>query len=99
MRRVRVLCGAVVVCAALELMGQAAPVSPKLGETEPSLMMPEGASFDIGADGNFLVDGRPRFLIGNLYYGGFGHDMKATDYLDTGHLNYQVPPGWWVDNN
>ena len=28
-----------------------------------------------------------------------GHDMKSTDYLDTGHLNYQVPPGWWVDNN
>jgi hypothetical protein len=27
-----------------------------------------------------------------------GHDMKVTDYLDTGHLNYQVPPGWWVDN-
>ena len=28
-----------------------------------------------------------------------GRDMKTTDYLDTGHLNYQVPPGWWVDNN
>ena len=28
-----------------------------------------------------------------------GHDMKTSDYLDTGHLNYQVPPGWWVDNN
>ncbi len=28
-----------------------------------------------------------------------GHDMKVTDYLDTGILNYQVPPGWWVDNN
>lgn len=27
-----------------------------------------------------------------------GHDMKTTDYLDTGHLNYQVPPGWWPDN-
>ena len=27
-----------------------------------------------------------------------GHDMKATDYLDTGHLNYQVPPAWWIDN-
>ena len=77
MRRVRVLCGAVVACAALELMGQAAPVSPKLGETEPSLMMPEGASFEIGADGNFLVDGKPRFLIGNLYYGGFGADTLA----------------------
>ena len=28
-----------------------------------------------------------------------GHDMKVTDYLDTGYYNYQVPPGWWVDNN
>ena len=28
-----------------------------------------------------------------------GHDMNVTDYLDTGHLNYQVPPGWWIDNN
>ena len=28
-----------------------------------------------------------------------GHDMKVTDYLDTGHLNYQVPPGWWIENN
>ena len=27
-----------------------------------------------------------------------GHDMKVKDYLDTGHLNYQVPPAWWVDN-
>jgi hypothetical protein len=27
-----------------------------------------------------------------------GHDMKTTDYFDTGHLNNQVPPGWWVDN-
>jgi len=28
-----------------------------------------------------------------------GNDMKVTDYLDTGYLNNQVPPGWWVDNN
>ena len=28
-----------------------------------------------------------------------GHDMGVTDYLDTGHLNYQVPPTWWIDNN
>ena len=28
-----------------------------------------------------------------------GQDMKVKDYLDTGRLNYQVPPGWWVDNN
>ena len=25
-----------------------------------------------------------------------GYDMKVTDYLDTGHQNYQVPPGWWA---
>ena len=28
-----------------------------------------------------------------------GHDMKVTDQKDTGHLNYQIPPAWWVDNN
>ena len=27
-----------------------------------------------------------------------GHDMKITDPLDTGHINYQMPPAWWVDN-
>ena len=27
-----------------------------------------------------------------------GHDMKVTDYRDTGHLNYQIPPEWWIDN-
>ena len=25
-----------------------------------------------------------------------GQDMKVTDYLDTGHLNHQVPPSWWM---
>jgi hypothetical protein len=27
-----------------------------------------------------------------------GHDMKVTDYLDTGHVNHQVTPEWWIDN-
>jgi hypothetical protein len=27
-----------------------------------------------------------------------GHDMKVTDYLDTGHLNNQVSPSWWQSN-
>ena len=94
MRRVRVLCGALVACAAFELMGQAAPASPKLGETEPSLMMPENASFEIGADGNFLVDGKPRFLIGNLYYGGFGADTlaKGPGYGDEYAWIYESAP-------
>ena len=27
-----------------------------------------------------------------------GHDMKVTDYRDTGHVDYQIPPSWWIDN-
>ena len=27
-----------------------------------------------------------------------GHDMKAKDYRDTGHVEYQIPPAWWMDN-
>jgi hypothetical protein len=27
-----------------------------------------------------------------------GHDMKVTDYRDTGHVDYQMPPSWWMDN-
>ena len=94
MRRVRVLCGAVVVCVAFELMGQAAPASPKLGETEPSLMMPEGASFEIGADGNFLIGGKPRFLIGNLYYVHYGSDslVHGPGYPDEFAWVYEGTP-------
>lgn len=27
-----------------------------------------------------------------------GHDMKVSDYRDTGHVEYQIPPSWWIDN-
>ena len=27
-----------------------------------------------------------------------GHDMKLTDPLDTGHMNQQLPPTWFLDN-
>lgn len=27
-----------------------------------------------------------------------GHDMRLADYRDTGHVDYQVPPSWWIDN-
>ena len=27
-----------------------------------------------------------------------GHDMKVTDYLDSGHVNHQVTPEWWLDD-
>ena len=27
-----------------------------------------------------------------------GHDMKVKDYRDTGYMDYQIPPDWWIDN-
>lgn len=27
-----------------------------------------------------------------------GHDMKVSDYRDTGHVNEQIPPSWWFGN-
>ena len=27
-----------------------------------------------------------------------GHDMKLKDYRDTGHVDHQLPPSWWIDN-
>jgi len=26
-----------------------------------------------------------------------GADMKINDYLDTGHINNQISPGWWAN--
>ena len=65
-----------------------------LGETESSLMMPEGASFEIGADGNFLVGGKPRFLIGNLYYVHYGSDslVHGPGYPDEYAWVYEGTP-------
>ena len=27
-----------------------------------------------------------------------GHDMKVSDYQDTGIVDFQIPPSWWIDN-
>ncbi len=27
-----------------------------------------------------------------------GHDMKVKDYRDTGNVDHQLPPSWWIDN-
>ena len=43
-----------------------APVS----ELDPALLMPEDSErIEIAPDGNFLVDGKPRYLIGTVLYG------------------------------
>ena len=61
---------------------------------EASLLMPENASFEIGADGNFLVGGRPRFLIGNLYYVHYGSEslVHGPGYPDEYAWIYEGTP-------
>ncbi len=27
-----------------------------------------------------------------------GHDMKVANYRDTGSVDHQIPPSWWIDN-
>ena len=27
-----------------------------------------------------------------------GHDMQLADPVDTGDVNFQIPPAWWTDN-
>ena len=27
-----------------------------------------------------------------------GHDMKVRSYRDTGNVDSQIPPSWWLDN-
>ena len=44
------------------------PLFPASDDLEPALKMPVGAAFEIGPDGNFLVGGKPRFLLGTIYY-------------------------------
>ena len=58
---------ALFVAAAISAAGAAPPLFPPVDELEPALRMPEGARFEIGPDGSFLVDGKPRFLLGTIF--------------------------------
>ena len=71
------------------------PLFPVVGDLEPALRMPEGARFEIGPDGNFLVDGRPRFLLGTLYYLAFSDRTglePGPGYAPEDAWIYESPP-------
>ena len=71
------------------------PLFPVVGDLEPALQMPEGARFEIGPDGNFLVDGRPRFLLGTLYYLAFSDKTglePGPGYAPEDAWIYESPP-------
>ncbi|MBR1921926.1 MAG: hypothetical protein IJ829_08015, partial [Kiritimatiellae bacterium] len=61
---------------------------------DEALYIPRGASFAFAADGNFLVDGRPRFLVGNLYYTGAdaGELRPGPGYGPEWAWLYETPP-------
>ena len=45
------------------------PLFPPTSELDPALLMPEHAEMvEIAPDGNFLVDGKPRYLLGTILY-------------------------------
>ena len=47
----------------------AEPLFPPTSELDPALLMPPGpVALDIAPDGNFLVDGKPRYLLGTIVY-------------------------------
>ena len=52
------------------------PLFPPTSELDPALRMPPGpVALDIAPDGNFLVDGRPRYLLGTVIY----HQLRSED--------------------
>ena len=72
----------------------ATPLFPPVSELDPALVMPEGASFEIGKDGSFLVDGKPRYLLGTLFYLGSGTNQLAhgPGYAPENAWIYETPP-------
>ena len=47
----------------------AEPLFPPVSEIDPALLMPEHAErVEIAPDGNFLVEGKPRYLLGTILY-------------------------------
>ena len=64
--------------AALSLLLPAAAeeLFPPVSELDPALRMPPGpVKLDIAPDGNFLVDGRPRYLLGTVVY----HQLRREE--------------------
>ena len=54
----------------------AGPLFPEIDELDPALLMPEHAeTVEIAPDGNFLVDGRPRYLLGTVIY----HQLRREE--------------------
>lgn len=56
----------------------AEPDFPRLTEIPASLRLPAGAALAVGADGSYLVDGKPRFLLGMQVNHNYLADLLPT---------------------
>lgn len=66
------------------LAALAASRGASAADGDARLYMPENAGFAVASDGNFLVDGKPRYLVGNLYYSHYGRGelVRGPGYPD-----------------
>ena len=56
-------------CLAASVVAASASLFPPVSELDPALLMPpDSETVEIARDGNFLVDGRPRYLLGTILY-------------------------------
>ena len=54
------------------------PLFPPVSDLDPALRMPPGpVKLEIAPDGNFLVDGKPRYLLGTVIY----HQPQPGDFV------------------
>ena len=90
------ICAALCCAAGIALAAPGAkPLFPDVSDLEPALRMPERARFEIGPDGNFLVDGKPRFLLGTIYYLAFSDKAclrPGPGYAPEDAWIYESPP-------
>jgi hypothetical protein len=51
---------------------------PSFNSLKPPVLMPENPVLTVAEDGTFLVDGKPRYMFGVIYYAGAKRDYAKT---------------------
>ena len=73
----------------------AAAAFPPVSELDPALLMPaDSERIEIAPDGNFLVDGKPRYLLGNILYStpSLAETAHTPGYADEDAWIYETIP-------
>ena len=81
--------------ASLAAAALAATAFPPVSELDPALLMPpDSEHVEIAPDGNFLVAGRPRYLLGNILYNtpSLAETAHTPGYADEDAWIYETIP-------